>query len=1197
MSKRNNDGKRMSDHWLAPAERDPDDPLGRDLQGGGHFGGFFRAILTNRMLVALLITGLAIYGLSAYDGVPIDAIPDISENQVVVYTPWPGRSPKDVEDQVTYPLAVALQGVPNVFDVRSISGFGFSQIYVVFEDGTDIYWARSRVLERLNVAQRDLPPDARSGLGPDATSLGQVFWYTVDSPDGAYDLAELRSIQDWTVRYALQTVEGVAEVASVGGFVQEYQVDADPHRLRAYGVSLAHLAHAVKRANLDVGAKVVETAGVENVIRGVGFIKHLADLEESVILQREHVPIRIRDVATVTLGPAFRRGALADQHGELVGGVVTMRYGANPLRVIDRVKVALDRLRPSLPDGVIIRPFYDRTLLVQETQATLVETLQFESLITIIVILLFLLHIRSSLLVALTLPTAVLISFVAMRVFGVDANIMSLAGIAIAIGTMVDMGIVITENIHRHLTERPPEQSRRKAIHEATGEVAGAVITAITTTVVSFLPVFLLTDQEGKLFRPLAWTKSFALVSALIVSMTLVPVLAHYFLKPGRVRKSPAALFAGFLGGIAGACVYFWAAATTAFPGSLMSGVLRVQPALLGGVIGVVIGGLAFKALREPLTPLEQNPVARGVVAVYTPILRWVLKHKRIFGLAPIFIVMWGAMVWLGAEKVMRPITWGLQHVGVDTERIRPLAALHDRFPGVGREFMPPLDEGGLLFMPSILPHGSLNQSIDIMIAQNKGIMDVPEIVRVVGKAGRAATALDPAPVGMVESILVLKPRHEWRPGLTRADLIAELRRKTNIPGVAPSWLQPIETRIVMLQSGIKASIGQRIFGPNSEAIEQATLAFEQALKHVSGTADVTALRLMGKPYLEVKPNRVRLSRYGLRIEDVQRIIEMALGGMPQTRSVEGRERYPVRVRYARAWREDMDTIRQTPIPIGEGAYVPLSAVADFDVVAGPGMIRGEGGMLVGYVMFNAEGRDEVGLVQEADAHLREMIERGELKIPDGVYWDWRGRYQNQVRAAKRLSILVPLCLLINLLLHFLHFGRIGPSLIVFLGIPVALSGGFILLDLYGAYLTVAVWVGFIAVFGIAADDGIVIGTYIQQVIAKRNPTTVADVRAAVLEAGQKRIRPALMTSVTTVLALLPIFLTEGRGSDVMRPMAVPSIGGMVVAAITWFVVPMAYSAIEERRILRELAMRTSDADSDDIFSSGDHDNCDPANS
>ena len=1168
---------RFFQRWLRAREPDPDDPSGSDLKDGGLFGAFFRGLLMNRMLVVLLISALALYGYYAFDDVPIDAIPDISENQVVVYTPWPGRSPKDVEDQVTYPLAVSLQGIPDVYDVRSISGFGFSQIYVVFEDGTDIYWARSRVLERLNVAQRDLPPDARSGLGPDATSLGQIFWYTVDSPSGAHDLAELRSIQDWTVRYALQTVKGVAEVASVGGFVQEYQVDADPHRLRAHGVSLGQLAQAVKRANLDVGAKVVEGAGVEYVIRGVGFIKKLGDLEETVVVEREHVPIRIRDVATVTLGPAFRRGALADEKGELVGGVVTMRYGANPLHVIERVKEALDRLRPSLPEGVIVRPFYDRTLLVEETQATLVETLQFESLITVIVILLFLLHIRSSLLVALTLPTAVLISFVAMRVFGIDANIMSLAGIAIAIGTMVDMGIVITENIHRHLTERPPDVSRRKAIHEATCEVSGAVFTAITTTVVSFFPVFLLTDQEGKLFRPLAWTKSFALVSALIVSVTLVPVLAHYFLKPGRLRRPLAALLAGFLGGVAGAALYLWADGTTATPGSLMSGILRIQPALLGAMGAIVIGGLAFKAMQEPLTPLEDNPVARGLVAGYTPVLRWVLRHKVLFALLPTTVVLWGALVWLGAPTVLRPLTWGLHQLGIDSARVRPIAALEERFPGIGREFMPPLDEGGLLFMPSILPHGSLNQSIDVMIAQNKGMLEVPEIVRVVGKAGRAETALDPAPVGMVETILVLKPRHEWRPGLTLDGLIADLRQKTDIVGVAPSWLQPIETRIVMLQSGIKASIGQRIFGPSSEAIEEATLVFEQALKHVKGASDVTALRLMGKPYLEVKPNRQRMARYGLRVEDVQRIIEVALGGMPQSRSVEGRERYPIRVRYARAWREDADVIRTTPVPVGGGAYVPLSAVADFEVTAGPAMIRGEGGQLVGYVMFNAQGRDEVGLVEEADKHLRAMVARGDIEIPDGVYWDWRGRYQNQVRAAKRLAILIPLCLLVNLLLHFLHFGRLGPSLIVFLGIPVAFAGGFILLDFYGAYLTIAVWVGFIAVFGIAADDGIVMGTYIQQLMRRHAPRTISDVRAVVLMAGQKRIRPAVMTAVTTMLALLPVFFTTGRGSDVMRPMAIPSIGGMIVSVLDWFVVPVAYCAIEERRLLRSL-VKSNDA-------------------
>ena len=535
-------GQHLPSRWFRAFEHDPDDPRGTDLVGGGVLGGFFRLILTNRMLVVLAVAGLVAFGWEAIDDVPVDAIPDISENQVVVYSPWPGRSPKDVEDQITYPLSVALQGIPKVYDVRSISGFGFSQIYVVFEDGTDIYWARSRVLERLNVAQRDLPAGVRSGLGPDATSLGQVFWYTVESSDGNHDLAALRTLQDWTIRYALQIVQGVAEVASVGGFVQEYQVDADPLRLRAHAVSLGQLASAVQRANLDVGAKVVEEDGIEYVLRGVGFVETLADLEETVVVERDHVPIRVRDLADVTLGPAFRRGALADDRGEVVGGVVTMRYGANPIDVIDGVKAALDRLRPTLPEGVVIRPFYDRTMLIQETQATLIETLEFEVLITVVVILLFLLHVRASLLVAITLPTAVLLSFVSMRVFGVDANIMSLAGIAIAIGTMVDVGIVITENIHRHLTEKSPEKSRRKAIHEATTEVAGAVLTAISTTVLTFLPVFLLTDQEGKLFRPLAWTKTFALVSALVVSIALVPVFAHLFLRPGRLRR-PAAAF------------------------------------------------------------------------------------------------------------------------------------------------------------------------------------------------------------------------------------------------------------------------------------------------------------------------------------------------------------------------------------------------------------------------------------------------------------------------------------------------------------------------------------------------------------------------------------------------------------------------------------------------------------------------------
>lgn len=1160
---------RLPSGWWRAEPAESEDPTATDLRGGGVAGAFFRGVLRNRMLTLLLVLGLAAYGLMAYGEVPVDAIPDISENQVIVYTPWPGRSPKDVEDQVTYPLAVSLQGIPRVVDVRSLSGFGFSQIYVVFEDGTDIYWARSRVLERLNVAQRDLPDGVVSGLGPDATSLGQVFWYTVESRDGNHDLGQLRSIQDWVVRYALQIVPGVAEVASVGGFVQEYQIDADPQRLRAHGVGLGQLAAAVRRSNLDVGAKVVEEEGVEYLLRGVGFVKSLEDLEATVVVEREHAPIRVRDVARVSLGPAFRRGALADHRGEVVGGVVTMRYGANPLDVIRRVKAALDRLRPTLPQGVAVVPFYDRTLLVEETQATLIETLQFEVWITVFVILLFLLHVRSSLLVATTLPLGVLVAFVGMRVFGVDANIMSLAGIAIAIGTMVDMGIVITENIHRHLTERPPGKGRRQAVHEAATEVGGAVVTAIATTVVSFLPVFLLTDQEGKLFRPLAWTKTFALASALLVAVTVIPVLAHGFLRPGRLARPLAGLLGGVLGGVAGALVFQWADATRGAPGTLLSGLLVVQPLWLGLAVALAVGGLAFKGLVEPLHPLDANPFARALVRAYTPALGWVLRHKLLFAALPLALVLLGLFVWLGAATVLAPVRAGLGALGVDPARIRPLAALEARFPGIGREFMPPLDEGGLLFMPSILPHGSLTETLDVMLAQNRAMMAVPEVVRVVGKAGRAETALDPAPVGMVETILVLAPRHRWRPGLTREALVAELRKRTHVPGVAPSWLQPIETRILMLQSGIRASIGQRIFGPTPEAIEAATIAFEQALKDVPGAADVTALRLHGKPYLEIRPVRERLARYGLGIVDVQHAIEVALGGMPQTQSVEGRERYPIRVRYERGERDRLDAVGRIPVPVHPGTYVPLRHLADLHLVRGPAMIRGEGGQLVGYVMFNAQGRDEVGLVEEADRRMRAAVAEGRVVLPEGVWWDWRGRYQNQVRAAQRLRLLIPLCFLINLLLHYLHFGRLGPSLVVFLGIPVAAAGGFLLLDAYGAYLTVAVWVGFIALFGIAADDGIVIGTYIQQVLDQRRPATVEDVRACVLEAGQKRIRPAFMTTATTILALLPIFLAEGRGSDVMRPMALPSIGGMLVAMITWFVVPAAFAALEEHRVRR----------------------------
>jgi Cu(I)/Ag(I) efflux system membrane protein CusA/SilA len=684
--------------------------------------------------------------------------------------------------------------------------------------------------------------------------------------------------------------------------------------------------------------------------------------------------------------------------------------------------------------------------------------------------------------------------------------------------------------------------------------------------VVTFVPVFMLTDQEGKLFRPLAFTKTFALVSALIVALSLTPVLAHLFLRRGRVRQGAAALFGGAIGGMAGSLVYLWADSARAGAESLVLRVLTLQPEILGLLAGLIAGLVVIRALTEPLLPIDDNPVARGIVAVYTPVLKWVLGHKFLFSILPVTIVLWGGMIWLGANKLLAPLRSGLDVVGIDTGRIRVFHSLEELYPGIGREFMPPLDEGGLLFMPSLLPQASLNETVDLMLAQNRGMMEVPEVMRVVGKAGRAETALDPAPVGMVETVLALKPRHKWREGMTTKKLIAELRRKTNMPGVAPSWLQPIETRVVMLQSGIRASIGQRIFGPDFEAIEKATLAFEQALKGVPGASDVTALRLNGKPYLEIHPDRERLARYGLNVEDVQRIIEVALGGVPQTRSVEGRERYPVRVRYARDYRDRLNVIESTLVPTKAGSFIPLRQLADVEMVIGPASIRSEDGRLVGYVMFNAVGKDEVSVVEDADRFLKDQIASGSLDVPEGVYWDWRGRYQNQVRANKRLSILVPVCLLINLLLLFFHFQRMTPALLIFLAIPVAMAGGFIVLDWYGAYLTVAVWVGFIALFGIAVDDGVVMGTYILQVLEREKPTTAKGVREAILHAGQRRIRPAMMTTVTTVLALLPIFLTEGRGSDVMRPMAIPSIGGMLVAMVTWFVVPMGYSAVEEWR-------------------------------
>lgn len=1131
--------------------------------------------LQTPLLVLILAAVAAVYGFKSLQDNPKDAIPDISENQVIVSTEWMGRSPQDVEDQITYPLAQQMQGIPRVVDVRTISGFGFSRIYVVFEDGVDEYWGRSRVLERLAVASGSLPDGVKPALGPDATSLGQIYQYTVEGP---YDLATLRTIQDYTVRYALQNADGVAEVATVGGYVQEYQVDVNPDALRAHSVSLEHVVMAVRSSNLDVGAKTVEQGGLEYLIRGVGFIKSIHDLEQIVIKNDGHVPLLLGDVATIQLGPEFRRGALADEHGERVGGVVTMRYGANPQEVISNVKEEIRKVEPALPEGVEIKPFYDRTQLIDETLQTLSDTIIAEILITILVVVLFLMHLRSGLIISATIPLSVLLAFIGMQAFGVGSNIMSLGGIIIAIGTVVDMGIIMTETIYRALQEDGGKSNRFKVVYGAAREVGGAVFTAVLTTVISFIPIFALTGQSYKLFAPLAWTKTFTLLAAAILAITLIPVLCYLFLG-GRADPTTRRT-------IRMRHVLRWASALGV--ASLLSWLaLRFDgwfEAHTGLRIWFVAGGLFVLAAlvvlwmwSEKLTPIDESPVARGIVNSYRPLLGFFLRRKWVLACLYLFFLLWGAVAAFGAKEVLSPVYGAFNQ----PEQVRPLAAMDEHYPGFGSEFMPPLDEGSLLFMPSLLSQAGLSETLEVMEWQNRQIATVPEVESVVGKLGRAETSLDPAPIGMIETIVLLKPKDQWRPGMTKKKLIEELRQKTYQPGVAPSWLQPIETRIVMLSSGIRARIGLELVGDDANELAELALKLEPIVKSVDGTGDVTALRTGGKPYVEFHLKRDRLAHYGVSIQQVNNIIEVALGGKRLTTTVEGRERYPVRVRYERDVRDNLDELGGVLVTTPAGAQIPITEVADIQHVVGPAAIRGINGKLVGYVMFNPVEVDETTLIQRVEKRVKQAIDGGEVDWPQGYSYRWVGQYKEAQKANQRLSWIIPIALAMILLLVFLHFRRLSTTLIVFAGVPLGAAGGALMVrywpwmqhlitgDPQGPpiYMTVAVVVGFIALLGVLVDDGVVIGTYIQQRYDRDKPTSKAEIRRVVLEAGSRRIRPTLMTTVTTIIALIPVLLTTGRGSDVMQPMALPVIGGMTIELLTLFVVPTAMSLWLEMKL------------------------------
>jgi len=1263
--------------------------------------------LENKLVTVLVLTGLVAWGIVTApfgwqlgglpsDPVPVDAIPDIGENQQIVFTQWPGRSPQDIEDQISYPLTTYLLGIPGVKSIRSSSIFGFSSIYIIFKEDVEFYWSRSRILEKLSSLPSGLLPEGvQPTLGPDATALGQVYWYTIEgrdkngNPTGGWDLHKIRTVQDFYVKYGLNATEGVSEVASIGGFVQEYQIDVNPDALKAYNIPLHKVMKAVKESNRDVGAKTIEINQAEYLVRGLGYVKKVEDIEKAVVAVQDNVPVRIKDIGVVTLGPASRRGALDKDGAEVVGGVVVARYGANPLQVINNVKEKIKEITPGLPkktlaDGtesqLTIVPFYDRSGLIYETLGTLEEALSLQILITILVIIVMIYNLRASFLISSLLPIAVLMVFIAMRYFGVDANIVALSGIAIAIGTMVDLGIILSENIVKYLDEAPPGQKMITTIYNGAAEVSSAILTAVSTTIVSFIPVFTMQAAEGKLFGPLAYTKTFALVAALLVALLILPTLAHWFF--GLKIRNPRAkkwvnlflIVTGLAGLIAGAT---WAGILLI----LFSGVSIIKPfiqdkklfqkpffsKILANIelILVVIGVIWL--LAEYWLPLGAGKsVLLNFVFVallvgfilgfftllqlsYKRILQWVLNNKGNFLLIPAFLILLGVNIWLGFPRIFGFVATSADKIGWNIRTTAVWSTLAHAFPGIGKEFMPALDEGSFLLMPTSMPHSGIEYNKKVVGQLDMLISSIPEVSLTVGKLGRVESALDPAPISMYENVINYKPEYaldkkgrrqrfktdregrfilksgdtlsnqeildtriaitelipdndgnyfrNWREHIKSADDIwNEIVKVTKIPGVtsAPK-LQPIETRLVMLQTGMRAPMGIKVFGPDLKTIEEFGLKLESILKEVPSVKKeaVFADRIVGKPYIHLNINRDEISRYGLNVEDVQQTIETAIGGMKITSTVEGRERFPVRVRYPRELRDDPESLGKILIPTPTGAQIPLKQVVDIEYVRGPQAIKSENTFLVGYVLFDKrEGYSEVGVVNDARDMIQQKIDAGELIVPAGVSYKFSGSYENQVRAEKRLSIIVPMVLLIIFLILYFQFKSVGTSLMILSGVALAFSGGFIMLWLYGEgwfadfsifgmnmrelfqmktiNLSVAVWVGFIALFGLATDDGVLMGTYLDQSFKRNCPKTIKEIRAAVVEAGERRIRPAVMTTTTTIIALLPVLTSTGKGSDIMVPMAIPAFGGMIMAAITYYVVPALYGMREEYKLKRQ---------------------------
>jgi copper/silver efflux system protein len=1246
--------------------------------------------LENKLVTFLLLTVFIIWGIITSpfgwntgflpsDPVAVDAIPDIGENQQIVYVEWPGQSPQDIDDQVTYPLTTALLGMPGVKTIRSNSMFGLSSIYVIFDDDVDFYWSRTRILEKLNsLPSGTLPAGLTPALGPDATALGQIFWFTLEGrdengkPNGGWDPHELRTIQDYYVKYALTSVSGVSEVASVGGFVKEYQVEMDPMAMKAYGVSINQIMQAVKNSNIDIGARTIEFNRAEYFIRSLGYIKNLEDLEKSVITVNNNVPIRLKDVAKIQFGPADRRGGLDKGGMEAVGGVVVARFGENPLQVINKVKEKITEISTGLPsktlaDGstskVTIIPFYDRTGLIKETLGTLNDALLFQILISIIVVIILVFNLRASFLISSLLPIGVLMTFIFMRYLNIDANIVALSGIAIAIGVMVDVGTIFTENILKHIESKDEKNSLLKLIFNASKEVAPAVLTAISTTIISFLPIFALQAAEGKLFKPLAFTKTFAMISALIIGLLIIPAMAHVIFSI-RFNKQHIHKYLNIILILTGVILILFGGTFLALFLCLMgfNNLLKDRwPQHKNHFVNIINVGISLFVILYFLTknwmPLGLQfslfsnfvfiaflialtlGVIYTVIHYYSSILTWCLENKRKFLSFPLLFIFIGIMIWQGFDNMFRFMPDFLR-------QSRAWQSANNTFPGIGKEFMPALDEGSFLLMPTTMPHSGVDENLEVIRLLDMKVNSIPEVENVVGKWGRTDSALDPAPISMFENIINYKSEYilnedgerarfkvndedafvlldgrtynpqkddflvitkneliededgenfrQWRDFIKSPDDIwNEIVNQMQIPGLtsAPK-LQPIQTRLVMLQTGMRAPMGMKIYGPDLESIEQVGFEMERYLKQVEGVkpASVFADRTVGKPYLEIKINRDAISRFGLTVKDIQSQLSAAVGGITLTSTVEGRERFAVRARYARDYRNSPDKLKNIPIQTAAKVFIPLSQLAFIEYTPGPQLIKSENTFLVGYVIFDKmDEYAEVDVVENAEKYLNQKINDGKLKIPKSVHYIFTGNYENQIRANKQLLIIVPVALIVIFLILYFQFRSVPVAGFIFSGILVAFSGGFILLWLYdhswfmnisifGAQfrdilqiqtinLSVAVWVGFIALFGIATDDGVLISTYLKQIFDKSIPKNTSEIRSLVLEAGKKRIRPAMMTTATTIIALFPVLTSTGKGSDIMIPMAIPMVGGMMMAILTVFIVPVLFSAWQEYKL------------------------------